>query len=71
MTHCIKKNIMKLVQSSLCPFERVESESRQKNAASGGKRVKEEDPYGGSTDENTDTEADENYPIPELPGKPL
>uniref|UniRef100_A0A668A1P9 DNA repair protein XRCC1 n=1 Tax=Myripristis murdjan TaxID=586833 RepID=A0A668A1P9_9TELE len=55
------------IRSSFCPFERVESESRQKTSTSGGKRVKEEDPYGGSTDENTDAEADENYPIPELP----
>ncbi|KAF0046017.1 hypothetical protein F2P81_002546 [Scophthalmus maximus] len=29
--------------------------------------VKEEDPYGGSTDENTDAEAEEDHPIPELP----
>lgn len=29
---------------------------------------KEEDPYGGSTDENTDAEAEEDHPIPELPG---
>uniref|UniRef100_A0A7N8YPR6 DNA repair protein XRCC1 n=1 Tax=Mastacembelus armatus TaxID=205130 RepID=A0A7N8YPR6_9TELE len=28
---------------------------------------KEEDPYGGSTDENTDAEAEEDHPIPELP----
>uniref|UniRef100_A0A7N6AKX6 DNA repair protein XRCC1 n=1 Tax=Anabas testudineus TaxID=64144 RepID=A0A7N6AKX6_ANATE len=31
------------------------------------KTVKEEDPYGGSTDENTDAEAEEDHPIPELP----
>uniref|UniRef100_A0A8C4DCR4 DNA repair protein XRCC1 n=1 Tax=Dicentrarchus labrax TaxID=13489 RepID=A0A8C4DCR4_DICLA len=45
----------------------VENESRQKKAASERKMVKEEDPYGGSTDENTDTEAEQDHPIPELP----
>ncbi|XP_038554409.1 DNA repair protein XRCC1-like [Micropterus salmoides] len=45
-------------------LQRVENESRQKNAAE-GKAVKEEDPYGGSTDENTDAEAEEDHPIPE------
>uniref|UniRef100_A0A672FEY5 DNA repair protein XRCC1 n=1 Tax=Salarias fasciatus TaxID=181472 RepID=A0A672FEY5_SALFA len=29
--------------------------------------VKDEDPYGGSTDENTDVEAEVDHPIPELP----
>ncbi|XP_037642102.1 DNA repair protein XRCC1 [Sebastes umbrosus] len=48
-------------------LQRVENESRQKKAASGGKTVKQEDPYGGSTDENTDAEAEEDHPIPELP----
>ncbi|XP_041650137.1 DNA repair protein XRCC1 [Cheilinus undulatus] len=43
-------------------LQRVENESRQKKAA-----VKEEDPYGGSTDENTDAEAEQDHPIPELP----
>lgn len=33
--------------------------------------VKEEDPYGGSTDENTDAEAEQDHPIPELPGMSL
>uniref|UniRef100_A0A671Y5H0 X-ray repair complementing defective repair in Chinese hamster cells 1 n=1 Tax=Sparus aurata TaxID=8175 RepID=A0A671Y5H0_SPAAU len=49
------------------PCNRVENESRQKKAAGGGKMVKEEDPYGGSTDENTDAEAEQDHPIPELP----
>lgn len=31
--------------------------------------MKQEDPYGGSTDENTDAEAEEDHPIPELPGR--
>ncbi|TDH11496.1 hypothetical protein EPR50_G00061200 [Perca flavescens] len=48
-------------------LQRVENESRQKKAAVGGKVVKQEDPYGGSTDENTDAEAEEDHPIPELP----
>lgn len=30
--------------------------------------VKDEDPFGGSTDENTDAEEEEDKPIPELPG---
>ncbi|KAM4567472.1 DNA repair protein XRCC1 isoform 1-T2 [Fundulus diaphanus] len=42
-------------------------ESRQKKAAAEESSVKEEDPYGGSTDENTDAEAEEDHPIPELP----
>lgn len=33
--------------------------------------MKQEDPYGGSTDENTDAEAEEDHPIPELPGMSL
>uniref|UniRef100_A0A8D3DBT0 DNA repair protein XRCC1 n=1 Tax=Scophthalmus maximus TaxID=52904 RepID=A0A8D3DBT0_SCOMX len=46
----------------------VEKENRQKKAAAADvKMVKEEDPYGGSTDENTDAEAEEDHPIPELP----
>ncbi|XP_076594319.1 DNA repair protein XRCC1 [Chaetodon auriga] len=48
-------------------LQRVEIESRQKKAGAGGKAVKEEDPYGGSTDENTDAEAEQDHPIPELP----
>lgn len=50
----------------------MENESRQKKAAAAkGKAVKEEDPYGGSTDENTDAEAEQDHPIPELPGTSL
>lgn len=45
-------------------LQRVEKESRQKKAAA---EVKADDPYGGSTDENTDAEAEEDHPIPELP----
>lgn len=49
-------------------LQRVEKENRQKKAAA-VKAVKQEedDPYGGSTDENTDAEAEQDYPIPELP----
>lgn len=55
-----------------CPRYRVENESRQKKAAAAeGKTVNQEDPYGGSTDENTDAEAEEDHPIPELPGTSL
>lgn len=53
-----------------CPCNRVENESRQKKAAAQTKMVKDEDPYGGSTDENTDAEAEQDHPIPELPGTP-
>ncbi|KAJ3597951.1 hypothetical protein NHX12_001466 [Muraenolepis orangiensis] len=35
--------------------------------AAGVKRMKQEDPYGGSTDENTDAEDEKDQPIPELP----
>ncbi|XP_042346692.1 DNA repair protein XRCC1 [Plectropomus leopardus] len=48
-------------------LQRVENESRQKKAAAEGKIANQEDPYGGSTDENTDAEAEEDHPIPELP----
>ncbi|XP_018555359.1 DNA repair protein XRCC1 [Lates calcarifer] len=48
-------------------LQRVEKGNRQKKAAAEVKTVKEEDPYGGSTDENTDAEAEEDHPIPELP----
>ena len=34
----------------------------------GEKKIKTEDPYGGSTDENTDAEEEQDLPIPELPG---
>lgn len=46
----------------------MEDKSRQKKAAAELKTVKDEDPYGGSTDENTDAEAEQDHPIPELPG---
>lgn len=46
----------------------MEEERKQKKAATEGTVVKDEDPYGGSTDENTDAEAEEDHPIPELPG---
>ncbi|XP_068180482.1 DNA repair protein XRCC1 [Antennarius striatus] len=46
---------------------RVEKGSRKKKTPAEGKPVEEEDPYGGSTDENTDAEAEQDYPIPELP----
>ncbi|KAM9723375.1 DNA repair protein XRCC1 [Menidia menidia] len=48
-------------------LQRVEEVSRQKKAALKKAAVEEEDPYGGSTDENTDAEAEEDHPIPELP----
>lgn len=51
-----------------CCGERVENESRRKKAAAERTAEEEEDPYGGSTDENTDAEAEEDHPIPELPG---
>uniref|UniRef100_A0A8C1RSA7 DNA repair protein XRCC1 n=1 Tax=Cyprinus carpio TaxID=7962 RepID=A0A8C1RSA7_CYPCA len=43
--------------------------SRRKKAVkeSASVQVKDEDPYGGSTDENTDAEEEEDKPIPELP----
>ncbi|XP_017279167.1 DNA repair protein XRCC1 isoform X2 [Kryptolebias marmoratus] len=47
-------------------LQRME-ESRQKKSAEEETSVKDEDPYGGSTDENTDAEAEEDHPIPELP----
>uniref|UniRef100_A0A1A8F362 DNA repair protein XRCC1 n=1 Tax=Nothobranchius korthausae TaxID=1143690 RepID=A0A1A8F362_9TELE len=42
-------------------------ESRQKKDPGEKTPVKEEDPYGGSTDENTDAEGEVDHPIPELP----
>uniref|UniRef100_A0A673A1U3 DNA repair protein XRCC1 n=1 Tax=Sphaeramia orbicularis TaxID=375764 RepID=A0A673A1U3_9TELE len=52
----------------LCVLDRVENENQQKKASAAKKAVKEEeDPYGGSTDENTDAEAEVDHPIPELP----
>ncbi|XP_042597798.1 DNA repair protein XRCC1 [Cyprinus carpio] len=50
-------------------LNRVEMESRRKKALkeSASVQVKDEDPYGGSTDENTDAEEEEDKPIPELP----
>lgn len=53
------------------PCNRVQNESRQEKAAAQRKSVKEEDPYGGSTDENTDAEAEQDHPIPDLPGRPV
>lgn len=58
---------------SLGSCNRVENESRQKKkaaAAAGTKAVKDEDPYGGSTDENTDAEDEQDHPVPDLPGEP-
>lgn len=50
---------------------RVEMERRKKKAVKESTaKVKDEDPYGGSTDENTDAEEEEDKPIPELPGLP-
>lgn len=46
----------------------MEEGRKQKKAATEGTVVKDEDPYGGSTDENTDAEAEEDHPVPELPG---
>ncbi|XP_056331651.1 DNA repair protein XRCC1 isoform X2 [Danio aesculapii] len=49
-------------------LNRVELASRKKKAAEqSADVVKNEDPYGGSTDENTDAEEEEDKPIPELP----
>ncbi|XP_051721823.1 DNA repair protein XRCC1 [Ctenopharyngodon idella] len=49
-------------------LNRVEMESRRKKAVKESAGVvKDEDPYGGSTDENTDAEEEEDKPIPELP----
>ncbi|KAJ0066607.1 hypothetical protein NL108_015645, partial [Boleophthalmus pectinirostris] len=49
-------------------LQRVEKENKQKKAAGAVKAVKEEeDPYGASTDENTDAEAELDQPIPVLP----
>lgn len=44
-------------------------ENRRKKAGkeSASVQVKDEDLYGGSTDENTDAEEEEDKPIPELP----
>ncbi|CAL8288628.1 unnamed protein product [Merluccius merluccius] len=44
-------------------LQRVESG----RPTAGEKKIKEEDPYGGSTDENTDAEEEQDQPIPELP----
>lgn len=50
-------------------YFRVEMASRKKKAAQqSADKVKNEDPYGGSTDENTDAEEEEDKHIPELPG---
>lgn len=55
----------------ICPCNRLENKSRQKKAAAQRRSVKEEDPYGGSTDENTDAEAEQEHLIPDLPGLPV
>ncbi|CAL8261937.1 unnamed protein product [Boreogadus saida] len=44
-------------------LQRVESDKPK----AGEKKIKTEDPYGGSTDENTDAEEEQDQPIPELP----
>ena len=48
----------------------METESKHKKREKGERRQGggEEDPYGGSTDENTDAEEEVDKPIPELPG---
>uniref|UniRef100_A0A8C5FR91 X-ray repair complementing defective repair in Chinese hamster cells 1 n=1 Tax=Gadus morhua TaxID=8049 RepID=A0A8C5FR91_GADMO len=46
-----------------CVLGRVESDKPK----AGEKKIKTEDPYGGSTDENTDAEEEQDLPIPELP----
>ncbi|XP_012684657.2 DNA repair protein XRCC1 [Clupea harengus] len=50
-------------------LKRVETESKHKKREKGERRQGggEEDPYGGSTDENTDAEEEVDKPIPELP----
>ncbi|XP_054637066.1 DNA repair protein XRCC1 isoform X3 [Dunckerocampus dactyliophorus] len=47
-------------------LQRVETKNRQKKVAA-SKAPKEEDPYSGSTDENTDAEEEQDHLIPELP----
>uniref|UniRef100_A0A3P8VY83 DNA repair protein XRCC1 n=1 Tax=Cynoglossus semilaevis TaxID=244447 RepID=A0A3P8VY83_CYNSE len=49
-------------------FERVEDNNRQKKSPN-VEMAKKQDPYEGSTDENTDVETEGDHPIPELPGK--
>lgn len=67
---CCYRNQPTLFLSFGC-CNRVENESLQKKkAAAGTKAVKDEDPYGGSTDENTDAEDEQDHPVPELPGEP-
>uniref|UniRef100_A0A9J7Y6Q0 DNA repair protein XRCC1 n=1 Tax=Cyprinus carpio carpio TaxID=630221 RepID=A0A9J7Y6Q0_CYPCA len=54
--------------AELSSLHSVELESRRKKAAKESTvQVKDEDLYGGSTDENTDAEEEEDKPIPELP----
>uniref|UniRef100_A0A4W5NTC3 DNA repair protein XRCC1 n=1 Tax=Hucho hucho TaxID=62062 RepID=A0A4W5NTC3_9TELE len=55
------------VWDSYKPFHDLASTSLQKKGEKERKGVEEEDPFGGSTDENTDAEAEEDKPIPELP----
>uniref|UniRef100_A0A673FTV0 DNA repair protein XRCC1 n=1 Tax=Sinocyclocheilus rhinocerous TaxID=307959 RepID=A0A673FTV0_9TELE len=51
-----------------CHASSTQMESRRKKAAKKSTvQVKDEDLYGGSTDENTDAEEEEDKPIPELP----
>uniref|UniRef100_A0A7N8YES2 DNA repair protein XRCC1 n=1 Tax=Mastacembelus armatus TaxID=205130 RepID=A0A7N8YES2_9TELE len=62
-----KRQKISYKQNFFTLVKRVEKESRQKKTTAEVKLDKEEDPYGGSTDENTDAEAEEDHPIPELP----
>ncbi|XP_061675153.1 DNA repair protein XRCC1 isoform X2 [Syngnathoides biaculeatus] len=50
-------------------LQRVENENSQKKkkAVKQPQPEQEEDPYGGSTDENTDAEQEQDHPIPDLP----
>ncbi|XP_061633115.1 DNA repair protein XRCC1 isoform X1 [Phyllopteryx taeniolatus] len=48
-------------------LQRVESENSQKKTKAVKQQQQEEDPYGGSTDENTDAEQEQDHPIPALP----
>uniref|UniRef100_A0A8C8SRT8 DNA repair protein XRCC1 n=1 Tax=Pelusios castaneus TaxID=367368 RepID=A0A8C8SRT8_9SAUR len=48
-------------------LRRVEEEHRKKQQAGRETAADPDDPYGGSTDENTDVEEEPDQPIPELP----
>lgn len=61
-------------------IQKKKSRENTEQRKSGGEEVErgskgsgemEDDPYGGSTDENTDAEEEEDKPIPELPGLPV